>query len=122
MKIVEMDEKVNLNTQLQHDVGTVVQITKYTVNHDDMEQFLKTWTSAAEIAKKAMPGVISAQLHRGIAGSNVFVAYLIFESTDAIRQLQRNPDFPAILSTFPANTVASPHLFKKVAVPGICVG
>ena len=25
------------------------------------------------------------------------------------------------LSAFPAITVASPHLFKKVAVPGICV-
>jgi heme-degrading monooxygenase HmoA len=122
MKIVEMDEKVNLSTQLQHDVGTVIQITKYIVNPDDVEQFLKTWTSAAEIAKKVVPGVISAQLHRGIAGSSVFVAYLVFESTDAIRQLQRNPDFPAILSTFPASTVASPHLFKKVAVPGICVG
>lgn len=68
-----------------------------------------------------MPGIISAQLHRGIAGSNVFVAYLVFGSTDAIRRLQKNSDFLAILSTFPANTVASPHLFKKVAVPGICV-
>jgi heme-degrading monooxygenase HmoA len=122
MKIIEMDEKVILSTQLQQDVRAVIQITTYTVNPEDVDQFLKTWASAAEIAKKAMPGVISAQLHRGIAGSSVFVAYLVFESTDAIRQLQKNPDFPAILSTFPASTVASPHLFKKVAVPGICVG
>lgn len=122
MKIVEMDEKVILSTQLQQDVGTVIRITKYTVNPEGVEQFLNAWASAAEIAKKAMPGVISAQLHRGIAGSSVFVAYLVFESTDAIRQLQKSPDFPAILSTFPANTVASPHLFKKVAVSGICVG
>jgi hypothetical protein len=49
----------------------------------------------AEIAKKSTPGVISAQLYRGIAGSNVFAADLVFEFTEAIRQLYKNPDFPA---------------------------
>jgi hypothetical protein len=63
------------------------------VNQEDIEQFLKAWTSAAEIAKKTLPGVISAQLHRGIAGSSVFMGYLVLESTDAIRQLQKNSDF-----------------------------
>jgi heme-degrading monooxygenase HmoA len=121
MKIVEMNEKVTLSTQLQQDVGAVIQISTYTVNPEDVDHFLKTWASAAEIAKKSMPGVISAQLHRGIAGSSVFVAYLVFESTEAIKQLNKNPDFPAILSTYPASTVVSPRLFKKVAVPGICV-
>ena len=30
-------------------------------------------------------------------------------------------EFVAKLSTYPASAVASPHLFQKVAVPGICV-
>lgn len=122
MKIVEMDEKVNRNTQLQQDVSAVIQMSTYTMNPDDVDQFLKTWASVAEIAKKSTPGVISAQLYRGIAGSSAFVAYLVFESTEAIRQLYKNPDFPAKISEFPESTVASPHLFQKVAVPGICVG
>jgi hypothetical protein len=71
--------------------------------------------------KKAMPGVISLQLHQGIADSHVFVAYLVFESTGNIRQLYKNPDFPSKLSEYPANTVSFTHLFKKAAVPGICV-
>jgi heme-degrading monooxygenase HmoA len=51
---------------------------------EDANQFLRTWTSAAEISKK-FPGVISVQLHRGIAGSSAFVAYLVFESVESIR-------------------------------------
>jgi hypothetical protein len=112
MKIVEMNEKVTLSTQLQqHLFVVVIQISTYTVNPEVVNQFLKTWASAAEIAKKAMPGVISTQLHCGIAGSSVFVAYLVFESTEAIKQLNKNPDFPAIVLIYPANTVVSPHLF-----------
>jgi heme-degrading monooxygenase HmoA len=124
MKIVEMDEKVTLNTQLQQqDVdGAVIQMCTYTLNPEDVDQFVKTWSSAAEIVKKAMPGAISAQLHQGIAGSSNFVAYLVFESTEAIKQLNKNPDFPSKLSEYPASTVTSTHVFKKVAVPGICVG
>jgi len=29
-------------------------------------------------------------------------------------------DFQSALSKYPKNLVVSPHLFKKVAVPGIC--
>jgi heme-degrading monooxygenase HmoA len=121
MKIIEVDEKVTRDEQLQQDVGTVTQIVTYTVNPEDTDQFLRTWAYVAEIAKKSTPGVISAQLYRGIAGSNVFTSNLVFESTEAIRQLYKNPDFPAKLSEFPPRTVAAPHLFRKVAVPGICV-
>jgi len=30
------------------------------------------------------------------------------------------PDFQSQLSKYPKSLVVSPHLFKKVAVPGIC--
>jgi quinol monooxygenase YgiN len=120
VKTIEMDEKVNLGTQLQQDVGAVVLIITYTVNPEDEDQFIKTWASAAEISKKTS-GVISAQLHRGIAGSRVFMSYHVFESTEAIRQQYKNPDFPHKLSEYPASTITSSHVFKKVAVPGICV-
>ena len=120
-KVIEMDEKVSLSTQLQQDVGgTVVLIITFTVNPEDEDQFVKTWASAAEISKK-MSGVISAQLPRGIAGSRVFMSYHVFESTDAIKQQYKNPEFPSKLSEYPASTVTSSHVFKKVAVPGICV-
>jgi quinol monooxygenase YgiN len=117
-KVIEMDEKVNFGTQLQQDVGAVVLIITFTVNPDDEEKFVKTWTSAAEISKKTS-GVISAQLYRGIAGSRIFVSYHVFESTEAIRQQYKNPDFPSKLSEYPGSIVTSSHVFKKVAVSGI---
>jgi quinol monooxygenase YgiN len=119
IKVIEMDEKVNFGTQLQQDVGAVVLIITFTVNPEDEEKFVKTWTSAAEISKKTS-GVISAQLYRGIAGSRIFVSYHVFESTEAIRQQYKNPDFPSKLSEYPA-IVTSSHVFKKVAVSGICL-
>jgi heme-degrading monooxygenase HmoA len=122
LKNIEMDDKVSLSTQLQHNVsGGVVLIITYNVNPEDEDQFVKTWASAAEITKKTS-GIMSSQLHKGVAGSHVYASYHVFESTEAIRQQYSNPDFPAKLSDYPANIVGSTHVFKKVAVPGICVG
>jgi heme-degrading monooxygenase HmoA len=122
LKNIEMDEKVSLSTQLQQNVsGGVVLIITYTVSSEDEDQFVRTWASAAEITKKTS-GIISSQLHKGIAGSHVFASYHVFESTEAIRQQYSNPEFPAKLSEYPASVVGSTHVFKKVAVPGICVG
>jgi heme-degrading monooxygenase HmoA len=121
IKIVEMDEKVKLSDQMEEkNAGAVILINKFTMNPEDVDQFLKTWASAAEIAKK-LPGVISLQLHRGIAGSRIFVAYVVFESTETIKQLYNSPDFQSKISEYPASTMISAHIFKKVAVPSICV-
>lgn len=119
--VIEMDENVSLGKQLQQDVsGGVVLIITFIVNPEDEEQFVKTWSAAAEISKKTS-GLISAQLHKGIAGSRVYMSYHIFESTAAIKEQYRNPGFPSKLSEYPAGIVTSNHVFKKVAVPGICV-
>jgi heme-degrading monooxygenase HmoA len=120
VEITELDEKITFKTQLEEDVGAVILINKFVINPENVDQFLKTWASAAEIAKK-LPGVISLQLHRGIAGSRVFVAYVVFDSTETIKQLYNSPDFQSKISEYPAGTMISPHIFKKVAVPAICV-
>ena len=120
VKVIEFDETVTLKTQLEEDVGSVILIDKFTVNPEDVDHFLKTWASVSEIVKK-QPGVISTQLHRGIAGSCVFVGYIVFESTATIKQLYESPDFQSMISEYPASFVVTAHIFKKVAVPGICV-
>jgi len=120
VKVIEMDEKVSLGKQLEENVGPVILIATFTMSSEDVDQFLKAWTSAAEISKK-FPGVISMQLHRGIAGSSVFVAYLVFESIETIKQIYNNADFQSSISKYPASIVVYPHIFKKVAVSGICV-
>jgi heme-degrading monooxygenase HmoA len=120
MKVIEMDESIPISKQLEEDVGSVVVISKFNIKSEDIDKFLKSWASAAKIMKQ-QPGFISTQLHRGIAGSGVFVNYAIFESVESFKRASNNPDFQSKLSDYPANAVLSPHLFKKVAVPDICV-
>jgi len=70
---------------------------------------------------KRQPGFISTQLHRAIGESPTYLNYAVWESTAAFRAAFTHPEFLAKLSTYPRSAVASPHLFQKVAVPGICV-
>jgi heme-degrading monooxygenase HmoA len=71
---------------------------------------------------KGQPGFITTQLHRGIGGSCVFLNYAVWESVDAFKAAFAQPEFRERLAAYPRSVVASPHLFEKVAVPGICVG
>lgn len=119
-QITEMDENVNLFTQMESDVGPVILINKFNVNLEDVDQFLRVWAADAEIMKR-QPGCISAQLHRGIAGSGVFINYAVWESAELLKRALSNPEFQSTTAEYPASVTVSPHLFEKVAVPGICV-
>ena len=119
-KVVETDEQVKLSEQLDEDVGPVILINKFNVKPEEADQFLKAWEKDAAYFK-SQPGFISAQLHRGISGSGVFVNYAVWESTALFKMALGKIDLQKLLSDYPASTVASPHIFKKVAVPGICV-
>ena len=116
-----MDENVKILEQIEQDVAPVILINKFSMKAKDVDEFLRTWASGAAIMKR-QPGYISAQLHRGIEGSSVFHNYAVWESTEHFKKASNNPEFKASLEELPASVVASPHLFKKVAVPGICIG
>ena len=120
VKIVEMDEKVTLSTQLEEDVGAVILLNKFTVKPEDIDEFLKVFEATTKVMKQK-PGFISAQLHRGIAGSSTFFNYAVFESVEHFKRAFNTPEFRSSMANLPPNTVMSPHLFKKVAVPDICV-
>jgi quinol monooxygenase YgiN len=120
-KLVETDEQVTFSKQIDGDnSGPVILINKFTVDPEDVNKFLKAWARDAEYFKR-QPGFISAQLHRGVGGSGVFVNYALWESSEQLKQALNNIDLKALLSDYPHTTIVSPHLFKKVAVPGICV-
>ncbi len=120
-KFIEMDTQVPLRQQLDADSnGPVVLINTFTVDPAEADQFLAAWTTDAAIMKR-QPGFISTQLHRGIAGSSVFVNYAVWESTASFKRAFGNPEFQASLRDYPASAAASPHLFRKLAVSGICV-
>ena len=120
-RVVEMDGSVSIFSQMNEDVGPVILINKFDVDPSESDEFVKGWAEEAKRFKE-QPGFISTQLHKGIGGSRIFVNYAVWESVaqfkNAVDKVMNPNDR---LSRYPPNTVASPHLFKKVAVAGICV-
>jgi heme-degrading monooxygenase HmoA len=120
IKFVEMDAAVTVADQLKEDDGNpVVLINTFTVSPEDTDALLAVWGRDAAVMQR-QPGFISTQLHRGIAGSHVFLNYAVWQSVGHFRAAFGNPDFQAELGNYPASATASPHLFRKVEVPGIC--
>jgi heme-degrading monooxygenase HmoA len=120
LQFVEMDAQVTLFEQMEDQGGPVVLINKFTVSADEADQLIAAWAADAAVMKK-QPGYISAQLHQGIAGSGVFVNIAVWESAAHFKRAYENPEFLSHLDRYPADSVASPHLFRKVAVPEICI-
>ena len=117
---VELDERSPLTRQIEQAGGPVVLVNTLTVNADEGAQLIEAWATDAAWMKQ-QPGFISAQLHRGIGGSSVFLNYAVWESTALFKRAFTHPEFQSHLGRYPASTVVSPHLFQKLAVPGICV-
>ncbi|MCJ2011892.1 antibiotic biosynthesis monooxygenase family protein [Methylobacterium sp. J-076] len=118
-KFVEMGQAVTLGDQLKSEEGPVILINTFVTSPDDADKLLEVWTGDASLMK-AQPGFISTQLHRGIAGSGVFLNYAIWQSVAHFRSAFTNPAFQAKLADYPEGVTVSPHLFRKVEVPGIC--
>jgi quinol monooxygenase YgiN len=120
-KIVEMDERASIFAQMEEKVGPVILINKFSVDPEEFDLFLKGWAAEAEKFKQ-QPGFISTQLHKGIGRSGTFINYAVWETVDHFqRAVNKVMDPQDRMSAYPPSTVASPHLFKKVAIPGICV-
>ena len=116
----EMDKHVTIREQLAEGGGPVVLVNLFTVEPEEADQLLAVWADDAAVMKR-QPGFISTQLHRGIAGSGAFLNYAVWESVEHFRQAFANPEFQEKLGHYPSSTVATPHLFRKEAVAGLCV-
>ena len=115
-----MDESITLKAQFEEDVGPVVLLNKFTVKLEDVDKFMKVFSDTTAMFRQ-QPGFISAQLHRGIGNSTTFFNYVIWESAQHFKRAFERQEFRANMAEVLPNVVMSPHLFKKVAVPGICV-
>ena len=104
VKIVETDEKITLDTQLKEDVGPVILLNKFTVQPEDVDDFLKVFQATTKVMKQ-QPGFISAQLHRGFAGSSTFFNYPVFESAEHFKWAFNTPEFRSSMANLPVNTV-----------------
>jgi heme-degrading monooxygenase HmoA len=115
-----LDPAFPIQRQIAIEASPVILINPFMLDSADEEPFLKVWRDDADFMKR-QPGFISTQLHRAIGQSATYLNYAVWESNAAFRAAFANPEFQAKLSNYPASATASPHLFQKVAVPGICV-
>jgi heme-degrading monooxygenase HmoA len=115
-----LDPAFPIDRQIAVDASPVVLVNVFTLDKADEQGFLQAWQDDAHFMKR-QPGFISTQLHRSIGESPTYLNYAVWESTADFRAAFTDPEFRAKLSTYPSSTVASPHLFQKVAIPGICV-
>jgi len=97
----------------------VVLVHLFTLDAADEAAFLQVWRDDAACMKR-QNGVMSTQLHR--ADSVTYLNYAVWETNADLRVAFTHAKFQATLSGYPSSTVASPHLFQKVAVAGICAG
>ena len=115
-----LDPSFPIERQIAIDASPVVLVNLFALDKADEETFLKAWQDDAVFMKR-QPGFISTQLHRAIGESPTYLNYAVWKSTADFRTAFTHPEFRAKLSAYPSSAVASPHLFQKVAVPGICV-
>jgi heme-degrading monooxygenase HmoA len=115
-----LDPAFPIDRQISVDAGPVVLVNVFTLDAADEASFLEVWQDDAAFMKR-QPGFISTQLHRAIGDSPTYLNYAVWQSTADFRAAFTHPEFRAKLSAYPSSAVASPHLFQKVAVSGICV-
>ena len=115
-----LDPTFPIERQIAIDASPVVLVNVFTLDKADEQIFLEAWQNDA-VFMKQQPGFISTQLHRAVGESPTYLNYAVWQSTAHFRAAFTHPEFRAKLSAYPSSAVASPHLFQKVAVPGICV-
>ncbi len=116
-----LDQKVPIFEQLATEASPVILVNVFQVAEADIPALLKAWETDANWMKK-QPGYISTQLHQAIGGSTLFLNYAVWESVAHFRAAFNHPDSKSSLEEYPSSTIASPHLFKRIAVPNLCVG
>jgi heme-degrading monooxygenase HmoA len=115
-----LDPAFPIDRQITLDAAPVVLVNVFTLDLADEPAFLEAWRDDADFMKR-QPGFISTQLHRAIGESPTYFNYAVWETAAAFRSAFTHPQFREKIATYPASAVASPHLFQKVAVPGVCV-
>ena len=118
----ELNGDTTLAQQLQvTEDGPVVLINVFTVDASEEDALLEAWKHDADFMRE-QPGYISTQMHKGIGGSPTFVNYAVWENVESFRNAFQNTEFQKRIGQYPPSSVASPHLFTKMTVPGHCVG
>ena len=121
MQFQPLDPNVPIFRQLHTEVSPVILINMFQVAEAEIPALLRAWENDANWMKKQR-GYISTQLHEAIGGSAMFLNYAVWESVSHFSAAFNHPEFKSALEQYPSSTIASPHLFRRIAVPNICIG
>ncbi|MFJ8816200.1 antibiotic biosynthesis monooxygenase family protein [Amycolatopsis thermoflava] len=120
MKFVEMDPSTTFRQQLASaDSHPVVLINRFSVPPGFEPDFLELWQEDA--AFMLDHGCLGAQMHKGTEGSTSFVNIALWENAQAIAKAFASEEFQSLIARYPDTCTISPHLFTRIAVPGVCV-
>lgn len=121
INVQELDQFVTHQNQLNDDSPEpAVLVNIFHVTPDQGDALVAVWGDILRTFR-SLPGFISAQFHRGTAGSGTFLNYSVWESVAHYRAAFENPEFRNMLVGYPEGSVATPHLFRKVAIENVCV-
>ena len=121
LKHVELDPSFSLEQQYADASDEpMILLNLFDVDPKDHAAFKEAWRRDAEFFKR-QPGYISAQLHQGIGGSRMFFNYAVFDTVAHFAATNHAPEFKPLRAGYPDGATAHPHLFRRVAVPGVCV-
>ncbi len=79
LQLTPLNPAIPIFHQVHTEQAPVVLVNVFTVAAAGISALLAAWAADANWMKK-QPGNIATQLHRGIAGSTVFLDYAISES------------------------------------------
>ena len=120
IKLQDLDDAMPFPAQLGEETGPVVLVNTFVAPHGQVDEVVEAWAEDAAWFR-SQPGYVSAQLHRGVGASRALVNIAVWESAQHLRAAFSAPQFQGHRERYPDGTVATPHLFRTVAVPGICV-
>ncbi|MEU3010165.1 antibiotic biosynthesis monooxygenase family protein [Nocardia asteroides] len=121
VRLVEMDAHTPFIKQLaSEDDCEITLVNVFTMSPADEKEFLELWVEDAKYMLNH--GCISGQLHKGTEGSTSYLNFAVWENATALATAFRSEEFQALLRRYPPSVSASPHVFTKFAVPGVCNG
>src|SRR5262249_54411143 len=120
IQLIEMDTTVPLAAQMRDEGGPVVLVNTLSVDAAEADRLVEAWQQDAAHFKP-QPGFPSTPPHRGNAGSRLFLNYAVWETAGDFARAFQQPAIREAIARYPSSAVASPHLFRKIAVRGICV-
>ena len=121
ISINEWDANHPFFGQFGEPCSPVTLIIQFNVPAEVEGQFLDAWR-AHGLCMQPFPGYLGEQLHKGLAGSNVYVNYSTWNSVAEFAAAFSSPASQECVKAYPDTASLSGQLLQKVAVANVCKG